>query len=90
MNNQRFNGYNPQKPDLVGLTDCVDAMADRAESVVVMLMKQNTADEDSLTWSSLDSVLQELRDVKSVVSGYYEFMRLSEMSEEVVQKSPDK
>ena len=78
----RFNGYNPQKPELVGLTDCVEAMSDRATSVLVMLMKQYTADEDSLIWSSLDSVLQEVRDIKSVVTGYHDFVELSDDPDE--------
>ncbi|MFK5949324.1 MAG: hypothetical protein QM500_11220 [Methylococcales bacterium] len=90
MNNDRFNGYNPQNPDLAGLTDCVDAMTDRAEAVLVLLMKQHVPEEESLIWSSLDSVLQEIKDVKNVVEGYYRFQRSVEISEAEAQKNPSK
>jgi len=89
MNNRRFNGYDPKEPCLVGLTDCVYSMTDRAEAVLVLLMKQNTAEEYSLTWSSLDCILQEVRDVKGVVNDYYNSQRQKEISE-AAQKSPVK
>lgn len=73
MNSERFNGFDPKEPELVGLTDCVDAMTSRAEAVLLMLMERHTSEEGSLTWASLDSVLQEVRDVKAVVTNYHDF-----------------
>jgi len=82
MNINRLNGYNPQAPEIVGLTDCVEAMSDRATAVLTMLMKQYTAEEHSLIWSSLDSVLQEVRDIKATVTGYHDFTESSDVPDE--------
>lgn len=90
VNNRRFNGFDPKEPELVGLTDCVDAMADRAEAVLLMLMERHTSEEDSLTWASMDAVLQEVRDIKGVLTSYYEFTRRKEISEAEKDESPAK
>jgi len=87
MNITRFNGYNPQEPELVGLTDCVDAMTDRAEAVLIMVQNQFIEGneiklKDEYIFQSLDSVLQEVQDIKSVVIGYSEFSRRKVISED--------
>lgn len=90
VNNRRFNGFDPKEPELVGLTDCVDAITDRATAVLTMLKIKFISDEDALIWSALDSIDQEVRDIKAAMNCYYDFQRLQEVSESEKDESPAK
>lgn len=90
INHYRYNGFNHNEPELVGLTDCVQAMSDRATAVLSMLKLKFTSDEDELIWSALDSIDQEVKDIKAAMTCYYGAVEFSEENaDESSEKSPE-